>query len=93
MAIDGQKRFYTVVDEIVREQEVREKDTAKLIYFQKFHWEDGAPPEYRLTYYMLGLKPGRMQGRWVFGQYSLMIPVELFASLIEEARRRGWEGV
>ena len=90
--IDGKERFCVVVDEIVLEQEIPVPGAAKLIYFQKLDWEDGAPPEYRLTYYIIGTK-GKMSGRWVFGRFSLMIPIDLFGRLMAEARRKGWEGV
>lgn len=91
-AIDGRRQSFTVVDEIVREQEVVDRGSRKLIYFQKLQFEGTGRTEYRFTYYMLGVKPGA-RGRWVFGQYSLMIPVEHLSKLLAEARARGWEGV
>lgn len=86
-AIDGEKLSFVVEDEIVIPQ-----GDKKLIYFQKFRWEAGSNVEYRLTYYMIGHKPGR-KGRWVFGQYSLMLPSAELSALLAEARRRGWEGI
>jgi len=91
-AIDGRHRYFTVVDEIVREQPVVERGTRKLIYFQKIKFEDDARIEYRLTYYMLGLRPGA-KGRWVFGQYSLLIPARELKSILIEARKRRWPGI
>lgn len=86
-AIDGEKLSFVVEDEIVVPQ-----GPEKLIYFQKFRWEIGDNVEYRLTYYMIGYKPGR-KGRWVFGQYSLMLPATELSVLLMEARKRGWEGI
>lgn len=91
-AIDGRDRYFIVVDEIVREQRVVESGTRKLIYFQKIRFEENARIEYRLTYYMLGLRPGA-KGRWVFGQYSLLIPPKELKRLLTEARRRAWPGI
>lgn len=91
-AIDGRSRYFTVVDEIIQEQPVVEQGTRKLIYFQKIKFEEDARIEYRFTYYMLGLRPGA-KGRWVFGQYSLLIPAKQLKSLLAQARKRGWEGI
>lgn len=87
--IDGSTRRFTIVDEIVREQEIPEKATRKLIYFQQMKFEGEDRFQYRLTYYMLGVKPGS-KGRWVFGQYSLMIPESHLAEILKEAKKRGW---
>jgi len=67
-SITGRKVHLVITDEIVIPQ-----GTGKLIYFQKLQFEKDGRTEYRFTYYMLGHKPSR-RGRWVFGQYSLMIP-------------------
>ena len=87
-AIDGRIVHKTVEDEIVLPQ--RSARHVKLIYFQKLRFEEDGRLEYRLTYYMLGFKPGARQGRWVFGQYSLMIPPKDLGRLLKEARKRGW---
>lgn len=89
-AIDGTIRRFTVIAEIAREQPVIDGETRKIIFFQKIVFEDNGIEEYRFTYYMLGVKPGA-RGRWVFGQYSLMIPGPLLAELLREARELGWE--
>jgi hypothetical protein len=86
-AIDGERLSFVVEDEIVLPQ-----GTDKLIYFQRFRWEEAGNVEYRLTYYMIGFKPGK-KGRWVFGQYSLMLPAAELSALLAEARRRGWDGI
>ncbi|MEW6265849.1 MAG: hypothetical protein AB1641_22480 [Thermodesulfobacteriota bacterium] len=90
VGIDGQAMTLRIEDEIVRPQ--RNAKFPKLIYFQKLRFEEDDRLEYRFTYYMLGQKPGA-RGRWVFGQYSLMIPAADLRELLIEARLRGWEGV
>jgi hypothetical protein len=86
-SIDGQKRRFLVKDEVV----VPYRDR-KLIYFQQLRFEKRRQFEYRLTYYMLSTKPSR-RNRWVFGQYSLMVPARELGRLIREARKRGWPGI
>ena len=76
--------YLKIVDEIVVPQ-----GEGKLIYFQQLRFEEDRRVEYRLTYYMLGHKPAR-KGKWVFGQYSLMIPAEHLSAVLKEARSRGW---
>lgn len=87
-SIDGARLSFVVEDEIVLPQ----GNGTKLIYFQKFRWVHDGAVEYRLTYYMIGVKPGR-KGQWVFGQSSLMVPATELAELLKEARLRGWEGI
>jgi hypothetical protein len=85
--ITGRKIHLSVTDEIVVPQGSR-----KLIYFQKLRFEEDGRLEYRFAYYMLGHKPGR-RGRWVFGQYCLMIPRRELTMLLRKARARGWQGI
>jgi len=87
-AIDGKKLRFTVIDEIIREQ--RGGPHRKLLYFQKIKHEPDDRIEYRLTYYMEGNR-GRTKGRWVFGQYSLMIPARDLVWLLGRARKKGWK--
>lgn len=89
--IDGKIAYFTVVDEIVRKQQIIERDSGKLIYLQKIQFEDRRGIQYRFCYYMLGLRSGA-RGRWVFGQYALMIPAKNLEVLIREARKRRWKG-
>jgi hypothetical protein len=91
-SIDGKARFFSVIDEIILEQRRVERGSRKLIYFQKIRFEGSNRLEYRFAYYMLGVKPGA-KGRWVFGQYALMIPAQELKRLLAQARARGWEGV
>jgi len=88
----GTRRYFTVADEIVRAQHTVGEKSRKLIYFQKIVFENGRHVEYRFTYYMLGVKP-KAKGRWVFGQYSLLLPAKHLRSLLVAARARGWTGV
>lgn len=85
--ITGIKVHLTVLDEIVIPQ-----GPGRLIYFQQFRLEEDKRIEYRFTYYMLGHKPSR-KGKWVFGQYSLMIPAKELSTILKEARKRGWKGI
>ena len=87
ISITGTKVHLTVLDEIVIPQ-----GSGKLIYFQQFRLEEDQRIEYRLTYYMLGHKPSR-KGKWVFGQYSLMIPAKELSAILKEARKRDWKGI
>ena len=90
--IDGKFRYFTVMDEIVHEQVLVERGSRKLIYFQRIQFEDDGQIQYRFTYYMLGLRPGA-KGRWVFGQYSLLIPIEDLNVILNKARELKWEGI
>lgn len=78
---------FTVVDEIVVPQ-----GPGKLIYFQQLQHSPGNKIEYRLCYYMLGVKESR-RGQWVFGQYALMVPAPALVRLLREAKRRQWKGI
>ena len=86
-SITGRKVHLVIKDEIVIPQ-----GDGKLIYFQRLQFEKDSHTEYRFTYYTLGHKPSR-RGRWVFGQYSLMIPHRELALLLRKARARGWKGI
>jgi hypothetical protein len=90
-AIDGVRRRFVIEDEIICKQKIVERDSGKYICFQKIRFDDGRK-EYRFTYYMRALK-GNVKGRWIFGQYSLMIPAKQLQLLLREARRRKWEGI
>src|SRR2546426_6031566 len=85
--IDGRLRHFQIEDEIFCNQPLTDKGTKKRVCFQKIRFEDTKALEYRLTYYMLGVKPGA-KGRWVFGQYSLLVPAKQLSFLLREARKR-----
>jgi len=88
--IDGSHLYVINEGEIVRPQGKAPHN--KLIYLQKLRHEADNRLEYRFTYYMLSPKEGRMLNRWVFGQYSLMIPAKDLSVLLKKARDKGWEG-
>ena len=90
-AIDNTHRNFCIQDEIICKQRVIEKGTRKRLFLQKIRFEDNGQIQYRFTYYMLGVKPGA-KGSWVFGQYSLLIPVKQLKFFLGEARKRKWEG-
>lgn len=81
----GERMRFEVVDEIRRFQSGL---SSKTIALEKIQFEDGRI-ELRLGYYIIGKKP-KMLGRWVWGQYATLLPVEDFAAVVGEARRRGW---
>lgn len=78
---------FTVIDEIIIPH-----GATKLIYFQKLQHHPNGDIEYRLCYYMIGVKESR-KGRWVFGQYALMTPARELQKVLAEAKRRGWKGI
>jgi hypothetical protein len=88
--IDGRKVTYNIKDEIIQQQE--SASNPKLIYFQRICFAEDSRTEYRFTYYMLGHKHGA-RGRWVFGQYSLLIPPQDLSVLLRKARQKRWKGV
>jgi hypothetical protein len=59
--INGIKRYFIIEDEILHK---RHNNPRKLIAFQRFMFEKDDRIEYRLGYYMVGVKPGA-KGRWV----------------------------
>lgn len=82
---NGELLRFTVIDEITRFQSDLE---SKVICLQRLRFDDGRE-EVRLGYYVIGKLP-RMRGRWVWGQFATLVPLEDFASLVHEARRRRW---
>lgn len=87
-SITGATQWFIIEDEIV----IPQGDGTKLIYFQKLRWEHDGSIEYRLTYYIIGEKPGR-KGQWVSGQFSAILPAEALSRVLDEARRRHWDGI
>ena len=85
-AIDGTTRHFQIEDEIIHPQSNYNR---KIIVFQKMHLMEEDRVEFRLGYYMIGLKP-RAKGRWVWGQFCLLLPEEDLVVILNEARRRGW---
>jgi hypothetical protein len=68
--IDGKRIVVRLIDEISRPQS--NAPNSKWICLQKLQHDSDGQMEYRFTYYMLSAKTKR----WVYGQYSLMIPAE-----------------
>lgn len=85
-SIDGAKRYFRIDDEIIHPQS---NSTRKIIVFQKMHFVEENRVEFRLGYYMIGVKP-RSKGRWVWGQFSLLLPEEDLTAIMAEANRRKW---
>lgn len=84
--IRGELRTLTIVDEIRR---VQSTALHKVICLQKVRFDDNGHIEYRIGYYMIGVKP-RMAGRWTWGQFAILIPAKDFRWIVREAQRRGW---
>jgi hypothetical protein len=87
--IYGEKKTFEVIGEISCWQG---KLRNKRIYLQQIRHNDDNRLEYRFTYYMKGEKPGPTRDRWVYGQYSLMIPEPELAYLLKEAKTAAWPG-
>lgn len=86
MTVDGEKRHFTVLDEITQ---VHSTKPDIVIYLQRIQFEDDGRNELRLAYYIIGKKP-RMAGKWAFGQYATMMPIEDFQTIIQRATEKGW---
>jgi hypothetical protein len=85
-AIDGRMRHFLIEDEIIHRQSNSER---KIIVFQKMRFIEENRVEFRFGYYMIGLKP-KARGRWVWGQFCLLIPQEDLMLILDEAKRRKW---
>lgn len=84
--IHGKSVSYIIEDEISRLQSAA---TNKVITFQKIRFEEDQRIEFRFGYYMIGVK-GRTIGKWVWGQFCLMLPKKDLIFLIKEARKKKW---
>ncbi len=84
--IDGQIRHFEIEDEIKQPQS---KDDRKLVVLQKMRNVEDDRIEFRFGYYMLGIKP-RASGRWVWGQFCLVIPKNDLIALMQEAQKKKW---
>lgn len=83
---DGTPERFTIVDEIRRRQS---SARSKTIVLQKIRRASNGRIEFRLGYYMIGVKP-RMAGKWTWGQYATLIPARDLKALITRARQREW---
>jgi hypothetical protein len=86
--IRGNAHTFEIIGEISCWQ--RKAPDEKRIYLQQIRHDDKRV-EYRFTYYMRGVKPGS-KDKWVFGQYSMMIPQRELAYLLKQAKAKGWAG-
>lgn len=82
----GKPVWLRIEDEIARFQSTARH---KVICFQKIRFEKDGRIEFRFGYYMIGVKAGA-KGRWVWGQYALLIPKKDLLALLREAKSRGW---
>ena len=82
----GNERHLIIEDEIVHPQS---NAPHKLIAFQRIRLEEENRIEYRLGYYMIGVKPGA-KGRWVWGQFALLIPEKDLKAILKKAQKRKW---
>jgi hypothetical protein len=85
-AIDGRERHFIIEDEIIHPQS---NSNRKIIVLQKMRFVEEDRIEFRFGYYMIGLKP-KVRGRWVWGQFCLLIPQEDLLAVLDEAKRRKW---
>jgi len=85
-AIDGRIRHFKIEDEIIRPQGNSDR---KIIVLQKMRFIEEDRIEFRFGYYMIGLK-AKAKGRWVWGQFCLLIPQEDLMALLKEAKKRKW---
>lgn len=86
MPPDGTVLHYKIIDEV---RQFQDRSKSKLIVLQLVEFDD-RKPEIRVGYYIIGKKPGRMKGRWVWGQYAAFMPLPVFRSIIRKAKVRGW---
>jgi len=84
--IDGNKQHFIILDEVTH---VQSTYPGKVICLQRLRFESDCHIELRLAYYIIGKKP-KMAGKWVWGQYATMMPVEDFQTIISKATEKGW---
>lgn len=82
----GTERHLIIEDEIMHQQI---NAAHKLIAFQKIRLEEEERIEFRFGYYMIGVKPGA-KGRWVWGQFALLIPEDDLKVILKEAKKKKW---
>lgn len=84
--VSGEKRYFTIVDEIQRQQSNAKHKT---IVLQKLRFDDPDEIQLRLGYYIIGKRP-RMEGKWTWGQYATFLPPEDFIFIYNKALNKGW---
>ena len=84
--IHGKRHSFEIIGEIRR---VQSDNPHKVICLQKIVCIDDGRTEFRLGYYMIGVKP-RMAGKWTWGQFASILPAQDFRAVVRVAERRGW---
>ncbi|MGA2059881.1 MAG: hypothetical protein ABSG67_05325 [Thermoguttaceae bacterium] len=84
--IDGRIQHIKIEGEIIRPQNNCDN---KIIVLQKIRFVEEERIEFRFAYYMIGVKP-RARGKWIWGQFCLMIPKDDLKVLLREAKKRKW---
>jgi hypothetical protein len=87
----GEKYWFEIVDEVRQRQSRFAAGTSegKILCLQLLRFDESGMEEMRLGYYIIGKKP-RMLGKWVWGQFATMMPMEDFRALMDKAREKGW---
>lgn len=80
------KRKFTILDEV---RHFQSNYPEKAFYLQKLKFNDNGAIEYRLGYYIIGKKP-KMKGKWAWGQFAPLMPVQDFRAIIRKAKKKGW---
>lgn len=84
--IDGSTTEYSVVDYDVF---YATSHSGKAFAIHKLETKSGRE-EFRIGYYMIGHKPGRMKGKWVWAQYAPMMSRDEMALVFERVKKKGW---
>ncbi len=78
-------RDFTIIEEIRKPQY---DNPHKVIYLQQVKFDNGKE-ELRLCYYIIG-KIGRTKGKWVFGQFAILLSAGDLREIIAAAKAKGW---
>jgi hypothetical protein len=84
--IFGDIRHLKIIDQIGLLQST---DSNKYIVLQKIEIEEDGVIEFRFGYYMIGVQPGA-RGRWVWGQFCLLIPKKDLNRILSKAKKKKW---
>lgn len=83
---DGTKMSFTIVRDICRKQADLPSKELRLQLLEL----EGGRREVRLGYYIIQKKEGPNKGKWVWGQFAAMMPIDDLLWLVDEARKDGW---
>jgi len=84
---DGSVIYFTIEDEITLVASNSPGD--RVLHLQRIKFDSGQI-ELRLGYYIIGKRPGRLCGKWAWGQFAPFLPAEDFRAIVDEAIERGW---